>query len=270
MISRDTDSHQRPMIFAGNWKMNHTPGEALAYFAELQGFLAEMKKAPTDPSRPHMRVICPPAYCLSPQIQQAAAHCHVELGSQNIHWDTKGAFTGELSGSAMHDMGIRWTLIGHSERRQFFGETDETATRRLKQALQLGFNIIYCIGETLAEREASKTKDVLSRQLQPILKVLRENTPQPATKFSIAYEPVWAIGTGKTATAAQAQEAHHFIRGTLMELWNRNQADLTALLYGGSVTPENVKELLAQTDVDGVLAGGASLKAESFAKILTA
>ena len=258
---------QRPVIFAGNWKMNLSPGEAIAYFGEMPEYLRAAL-----PSH-HKRVIFPVAYCLGSHVQQAANPFHFELGAQNIHYEEKGAFTGELSGVGLKHLGIHWALIGHSERRQYFGETDETAGRRLGRALALGFNVIYCIGEKLEDREAGRTESVLARQLGAFEAILKtaEGTAalaNPDQIVALAYEPVWAIGTGRTATAAQAQQAHAFIRQFLQPRLGSTVSEKTPVLYGGSVTPENAKELLGQPDVDGVLVGGASLKPDGFVKIL--
>jgi triosephosphate isomerase len=271
----------RRNVLAGNWKMHFSPGEAVAYFSDLGDRLAHRAPVPSE-----RRVIFPVAYCLTPPVAKAAARPHIELGGQNIHWEEKGAFTGELSGIGLRDLGVRWCLIAHSERRQYFAETDETAAKRLSRALTLGFNIIYCIGERLEEREAGQTELVLARQLKPFAHALTtwaqnngdnaallNSIDDPtAPTLSIAYEPVWAIGTGKTATTEQAEQAHRFIRKELDTLLEKGPlkgaADSLPLLYGGSVTAENCSALMAQPNVDGVLVGGASLKPEVFATIL--
>lgn len=255
----------RSRVLAGNWKMNMSPGEAIAYFADLSHHLGP--QGASDPDV--LRVIFPVAYCLGQHVQEAAAQAHIQLGAQNVHWEEKGAFTGELSCVGLKHVGIQWVLIGHSERRQYFGETNETAQRRLSTALSQGMNVIFCIGETLAQREAGKTEEVLAEQLVGFLQCLKTAMPhQPMQTISLAYEPVWAIGTGKTATTSQAQEAHAFIRKEISKVLGEQVASTLPLLYGGSVTPENARELLNLPDVDGVLVGGASLKPEGFAKIL--
>jgi triosephosphate isomerase len=251
----------RTWVLAGNWKMNFGPREALDYFSSLERELKSIGPATR-------RVIFVPAYALGNEVQAAAKRTAVDLGAQNVHWEEKGAFTGELSGSALKDIGINWVLIAHSERRQYFAETDETAAKRLSRAITLGLNVVYCIGERLEERENGKTEAVLSRQLGPFCKILKEQPPKPGQIVSIAYEPVWAIGTGKTATTEQAQEAHAHIRKVLTDHIDVQVAEKLSVLYGGSVTPENVSALINQPDVDGVLVGGASLKPDGFAQIL--
>ncbi|MBI3542683.1 MAG: triose-phosphate isomerase [Deltaproteobacteria bacterium] len=260
----------RARILAGNWKMHLAPGEALEYFGSLDKSLA------SQPLNPGVRrVIFPPAYCLGADVQRAAASAKVELGAQNVHWEEKGAFTGELAAPALLNIGIRWALVGHSERRQYFGETDETAAKRFKRAATSGMNVMYCIGERLTEREAGQTYDVLTRQLTPFLGVLRELLDKPGTQWPdtelwcLAYEPVWAIGTGKTATNVEAEDAHKHIRKVVWDQLGMQVAQKISILYGGSVTPENVSGLMTQPNVDGALVGGASLKPDGFAKILS-
>jgi triosephosphate isomerase len=265
----------RRIIIAGNWKMNQSPGEAVAYFHDLH----EAMQATVGNNRAQpwvKRVIFPVAYCLQPHVFEAAASCHTALGAQNVHWEDKGAFTGELSAVGLRHVGAHWCLIGHSERRQFFGETDQTAAKRLATALRHKLHVIYCIGEMLPEREAGKTNEVLAHQLAAAADVLKSvdhthvNDPADETKptVAIAYEPVWAIGTGKTATPVQAEEAHSFIREELGRLGLTALAAQMPLLYGGSVTPDNARALMSQPNVDGVLVGGASLKADGFLKII--
>jgi triosephosphate isomerase len=257
----------RTKIIAGNWKMNFGPQDAVKYFAGLKAASAKAGGSNAAVNANVKRVIFPVAYALGSEVQNAARECGFDIGAQNIHWEEKGAFTGELSGAILKSIGISWVLIGHSERRQYFGETDETAARRFQRAAALGLNIIYCIGEKLEERESGKTEAVLSRQLTALAGVLKDTNQAPGVVWSIAYEPVWAIGTGKTATTEQAESAHRFIRATIAALTSRKYENVP-ILYGGSVTPDNARELLAQADVDGVLVGGASLKPEGFAQIL--
>jgi len=185
----------------------------------------------------------------------------VKLAAQNMFYEEKGAFTGEIAPAMLTDIGCEYVIIGHSERRIIFGETDEVINRKVRAARNFGLDVIFCIGETLAEREAGKTFDVLKRQLQAGLKDML------CDGLVVAYEPVWAIGTGKTATTAEAQEAHEFIRATLTDIYGNASTGLR-ILYGGSVTPENIAALMACPDVDGALVGGASLKPDSFAKIV--
>ena len=259
----------RLRILAGNWKMNLGPAEAVEYFSAIKRELGGLTPQPNA-----RWVIFPPAYALGKDVQGAAKQAHVELGAQNVHSEEKGAFTGELSGSVLKTIGIDWVLIGHSERRQYFNETDETAAARFKRAAGLGFNVVYCIGERLNEREANQTEAVLTRQLGPFIEALREQLTKPLcpwpknVAWSIAYEPVWAIGTGKTATNEQAEQAHRHIRKTIWDALGMETAQHLPLLYGGSVTPENAKGLLTQPNIDGVLVGGASIKPDSFARIL--
>ncbi len=259
----------RARILAGNWKMNLTPNEAVEYFGALGKSLQGHARKPSV-----FRVIFPPAYDLGAEVQRAATACDVELGAQNVHWEDKGAFTAEISPTALLAMGIPWALVGHSERRQFFAETDQTAASRFKRAANAGLNVMYCIGERLQEREAGQTQAVLHRQLLPFLEVLKELLAKPGdawpTKlmWCLAYEPVWAIGTGKTATNAEAEEAHRYIRQVIWDQLGMDVAQKISILYGGSVTPENVSGLMQQPNVDGVLVGGASLKPEGFARIL--
>lgn len=262
----------RTRILAGNWKMNHGPIEAIEYFSAIERELSKLALALPKPNS--RRVIFPPAHALSREIQQAAAKTRTELGAQNVHWEEKGAFTGELSGSSLKSMGIQWALIAHSERRQYFGETDETAAKRFNRAADLGLNVVYCIGERLQEREAGQTEQVLTAQLLPFIDVLRQQLQKPHCPWPenlvwcLAYEPVWAIGTGKTATNEQAEQAHQHIRKVVSEKLGQEVGAKISILYGGSVTADNAQALLSQTNIDGVLVGGASLKPDSFARIL--
>jgi triosephosphate isomerase len=187
---------------------------------------------------------------------------NVILSSQNVFYEEKGAYTGEIAPLMLKDIGCQYAIIGHSERRQYFGETDETVNKRIKAALAAGLKVIFCIGEMLEQREAGKTNDVLSEQLTGGLKEIGLDD------IVIAYEPVWAIGTGVTATPEQAQETHKFIRGKLAGMYDADTADKVRVLYGGSVKPENVRELMGCPDIDGALVGGASLKPDSFEKLV--
>lgn len=217
------------------------------------------------------RAGCEVAVCVPFTDLDAAAKAlkgsEIRLGAQNCHWEPSGAYTGEISVPMLREIGCEFVIIGHSERRQYFGETDETANRRLRAALLGGLRVIYCVGETLSEREEGKTTDVISRQVTEGLREI------PAERFQdvvIAYEPVWAIGTGKTASAEEAGEVCAFIRGLLTGLWSEEAAYGTTILYGGSMNPKNAAELLSQYDIDGGLIGGASLKAADFAAIVEA
>jgi len=190
---------------------------------------------------------------------------NIDLGAQNCYWQDEGAFTGEVSCKMIKDAGAKYVIIGHSERRQFFAETNETVNKKIKAALKNGLTPIVCVGESLSEREADKTFDVLTEQLTNSLKDI---TPDEMLKMVIAYEPVWAIGTGKTASPAQAQEVHKFIRDLLAKLFRTETANEVRIQYGGSVKPENITELMKQPDIDGALVGGASLANDSFAAIV--
>jgi len=242
---------RRP-IMAGNWKMNKNIIEAVDLANKLKTALADV----TDKEI----VICPPFVCLQ-AVSDALSNSEMAVGAQNIYWEDSGAFTGEISCPMIKSAGCTYVIIGHSERRQFFGETDETVNKKLKAALNHYLIPIVCVGETLEEREKNLTFKVIERQINNGLKEIAENDLQ---KIVIAYEPVWAIGTGKTATPDQAQEVHAFIRGLLP----KSAAQDIRILYGGSVKPDNTKELMSKPDIDGGLVGGASLKAEDFTKIV--
>ncbi len=209
-------------------------------------------------------VVCPPFISLH-AVKEMLAGSRIGLGAQNVYWEKSGAFTGEVSAPMLKSVGCTYVIIGHSERRTYFGETDETVNKRIFAALSEGLKPIVCIGETLEEREAGKTFEVIKRQVEGGLANL--SVEQMATVV-IAYEPVWAIGTGKTATPAQAQEVHAFIRKLLNDIFGQTTAEATRIQYGGSVKPDNAAELMAQPDIDGALVGGASLKVDSFEKII--
>jgi triosephosphate isomerase len=232
------------MLIAGNWKLFKGPAEAAAFCNELRD--ADLGDVDV--------VVCPPYVSLSAAVQ-ALAGTDIAVAAQNVHWADDGAFTGEISAPMLLELGVYGTIVGHSERRQFFGETDDTVARRMVAALEHGLQVIACVGELEAEREAGETEAVLRRQVEAIAAVLPE-----ADGVVLAYEPVWAIGTGKTATPEIAQEAHAFIKSIV---------DLP-VLYGGSVKPDNAAELLSQPDIDGALVGGASLDPASFAAICRA
>lgn len=209
-------------------------------------------------------VICPP-YTLLAYLSDAIETSNIALGAQDCYWQEEGAFTGEISCKMLKDAGCEFVIIGHSERRQYFGETNESVNKKIKAALTAGLLPIVCVGETLAEREADRTFDVLTDHVQNGLKAM---TAEEMEKVVIAYEPVWAIGTGKTATPAQAQEVHKFIRELLAKLFGKETASGVRIQYGGSVKPENIAELMKQPDIDGALVGGASLNIESFSTIV--
>lgn len=246
---------RRPFI-AGNWKMNKTVGEALELVRGLKATLQGVKDVEV--------AVAPPFTALYPVAQELKGSS-IFLAGQNLFWEEKGAFTGEVSPVMLKEVGCQYVIIGHSERRQYFGETDETANRRIHAALQFGLKVIFCIGETLQEREGGVTFSIVERQLE---KGLTGVDTLKMEGIVIAYEPVWAIGTGRTATPEQAEEVHQFIRNKLEKLYSKSVSDNIRIQYGGSVTPENINGLMAQPDIDGALVGGASLKVESFSRIV--
>ncbi len=243
---------ERKPFIAGNWKMNMTAASGAKLIDELKPLV---KDADCDVA------LCVPAI-LIPAMAEAAKGSNIAIGAQNMHWEAKGAFTGEISADMLKEYGVKYVIIGHSERRQYFGETDETVNKRTKAVLAAGMTPIMCIGETLSEREGGITEDVLSRQLEKDLEGVED-----VTKVVIAYEPVWAIGTGRTATDEQAQETIAFIRKKIGELFCPKCAEKVIIQYGGSMNAGNCKGLMAQPDIDGGLIGGASLKCD-FAKIV--
>jgi triosephosphate isomerase len=245
---------RKPMI-AGNWKLHKTLAESSALVAEL---------IPAVANNPNVEIVVAPVYTALGKVAETISGSNIKLAAQNCYPEPQGAYTGEVSPPLLKDVGCHYVIIGHSERRQLFGETDELINSKAHALAETGLGIIFCIGETLEERETDRMFDVLRRQLRLGLKNLS------ATQMSdvvVAYEPVWAIGTGKTASDEQAQEAHAFIRALLTELYDEQTANATRILYGGSVKPDNVDNLMSQPDVDGALVGGASLKAEDFARI---
>lgn len=248
---------RRPII-AGNWKCHKTPREAAALAKEIRQAVQAIEGVEI--------VVCPPFVAI-PAVAGALSQSSIGLGAQDVFWEAQGAFTGEVAASMLVDAGCGYCIVGHSERRQYFHETDETVNRKLLALLTPSITPIVCIGETLGEREAGKTFEVVGRQLEG---ALRGVTAAQAKRIVLAYEPVWAIGTGRNATPAQAQEAHAFIRERLGGLWGRDVAQAIRIQYGGSVNADNAPELLQQADIDGALVGGASLKAESFAAIVKA
>ena len=241
---------------AGNWKMYKTPAETTAFFEKFRPLVEKSEHCEV--------VICPPFTDLAAAVA-AVQGSNIRIGSQNIAWAKEGAFTGEISGPMINAAGATYTLVGHSERRQYFGETDETVLKRTQAALEFGLTPIVCVGERLEERESGNTEAVLTAQF---LKGIAGLTEQQFAKIVIAYEPVWAIGTGKTATPEIAADAHRAIRGQVQAKFGKAAADATRILYGGSVKPDNVKTLMAQPEIDGVLVGGAALDAVGFASIV--
>jgi triosephosphate isomerase len=241
---------------AGNWKMYKTVSETSAFFEKFRPLV--------EKTRDREIVVCPTFINLQAAIE-ATKGTQVEIGAQNIYWAKEGAFTGEISGPMLTAIGVKWVLLGHSERRQYFGETDETLLKRIQAALEVGLSPIVCVGEKLEEREGGQTNEVLRRQFEVGISAL---TAEQFAKIVIAYEPVWAIGTGKTATPEIAQEAHGYIRSLAKAKYGEEAASKLRILYGGSVKPDNTKTLMSQPDLDGVLVGGASLDPSSFAAIV--
>lgn len=248
----------RKTIIAGNWKMYKTITEAIELANGLKRELFKLDSEKID------TVLCPPFTALS-EVSEVIADSDIKLGAQDCFWLDEGAFTGEVSCKMLKDAGCQFVIIGHSERRQYFSETNESVNKKIKAALIYGLTPIVCVGERLEEREAGKTFDILTDHVK---NGLGDLAIEEALKIVIAYEPVWAIGTGKTATPLQAQEAQKFIRDLLIKMYNKDAADEIRIQYGGSVKPENIVELMQQPDVDGALVGGASLTVESFSEIV--
>lgn len=247
----------RKAVIAGNWKMNKTPEEAKTLINEIKPLVAD---AGCDV------IACVPYVDLS-VVLEAAKGSNIKVGAENCHWEEKGAFTGEISAQMLKSMNVEYVIIGHSERRQYFGETDVTVNKRVKAALAGGLKVILCVGERLEQREQGVTVELVAMQTKIALGGV---SAEDMKNVIIAYEPVWAIGTGKTATAEQANEVNHAIRETIAQLYGKAVADATVVQYGGSMNAGNAEELLAQPDVDGGLIGGASLKPNDFAVIVKA
>jgi len=247
----------RRKFVCGNWKMHKTIAEAVQLVRELRD----------RPGKSGAEVAVAPPYTALAAVKQALQGSAIQLFAQDCHHEKQGAFTGEVSATMLKDAGCDGVIVGHSERRQYFGETDESVAKKVRAALAESLHPIVCVGETLQEREAGKTWEVVSRQVRGGLAGLDAGSLQ---RITLAYEPVWAIGTGRTATTAQAQEVHAQIRGLLRELGGAQVADAVRIQYGGSVKPDNAKDLLSQPDIDGALVGGASLKANDFAAIVAA
>ena len=246
---------RRPVI-AGNWKLNKTVSEAIELVNSLKRELIDIQET---------EIIVCPVYTALSDVSDLLVDSNISLGAQNVYWESSGAFTGEVSSAMLKDAGCEYVIIGHSERRKYFNESDQTVNKRIKAAQQSELIPIFCVGETLEEREADKTIDVVKRQLAGGLEGLEK---EALLNLIIAYEPVWAIGTGKTATPGQAQEVHSFIRNWLVENCSEEVAENLRILYGGSVKSANIKELMQQGDIDGALVGGASLDSSSFAELV--
>jgi triosephosphate isomerase len=246
----------RKKMLAANWKMNKTPDETRGFFRDFLPLVAGHDRDEI--------VVCPPYTDVDAAIA-AAKGSNVAIGVQNVHWKAEGAFTGEISAPMLLSLGVTHVIVGHSERRQYFGETDDTVNLRLKTALEAGLTAICCVGEVLEEREAGLCDDVLRRQC---VRAFHAISARKAAKLVIAYEPVWAIGTGRTATPEIAAEAHAVIRREAAEVFGEEFAAKLRILYGGSVKPDNAAQLMAQEEIDGALVGGASLDPKSFAGIV--
>jgi triosephosphate isomerase len=246
----------RKKIIAGNWKMNKTIPEAMDLIQKLIPLVKKVVDVEI--------VVCPPFVCLS-DVSRLLKNTNICLGAQDLHWEKKGAFTGKISGSMLKSAGADYVIIGHSEQRTYFGETNESVNKKLLSALTEGLKPIVCVGETLQERESNKTESIVRSHIEGAFKGLSKIQAQQCV---IAYEPVWAIGTGKTATDDQAQEVHAYIRSLLRDLYDGELAQSVRIQYGGSMKPENAKSLMSREDIDGGLIGGASLEAEAFYKIV--
>jgi triosephosphate isomerase len=251
-----TSPRRKPLV-AGNWKMHRTGPEALELIQQLKdGYTAGRAEV----------MVAPPFTALE-AVSRALETSEIALGAQNVHWEAQGAFTGEISAGMLKALGCAYVIVGHSERRQLFGETDSSVSKKARAVLHAGMRPLVCIGETLAERDAGRTLQVVATQLQGSLAGV---AVEEMTHVVLAYEPVWAIGTGRNATPAQAQEVHAHVREQLVRLFGRPVGESIRILYGGSVKADNAAELLGQADVDGALVGGASLKAQEFLAIVAA
>lgn len=248
----------RTLLIAGNWKMNHGPADARAFFTDF----ARLTSAVSGGTEV---LLCTPAISLTTAIDAARRVQGVQIGAQNVHFEDNGAFTGEISTAMLREVGCKYVIIGHSERREYFGETDEIVGRKMKKALADKMAPILCVGEVLAERKKGEQNQVVERQL---LAALKDVGADEARALVIAYEPVWAIGTGETASPEQAQEMHAYIREILTSRFGSETASRMRILYGGSMKPDNAEDLLSKADVDGGLIGGASLKADVFHAIV--
>lgn len=248
----------RNTVIAGNWKMNMTPSQTTALINEMKTII---------PAEPACKVVlCVPFVDIAAAVE-AAKGSVIEIGAENVHFEPKGAYTGEISADMLVECGVKYVIVGHSERRQYFGETDVTVNKRAKAAIAAGMTAVICVGETLTEREQGITAETVSRQTKVALLDVEKNQ---LDKVIIAYEPVWAIGTGKTATAEQADEVCGIIRGVIAEKYGKDAGEAMTVQYGGSMNAKNAEELLSKVNVDGGLIGGASLKAPDFATIVKA
>jgi triosephosphate isomerase len=247
----------RTPLFAGNWKMFKTVHEAVAFAKEFKGAVKDVIG---------VDIVLAPPFTAVHAVAEAVRASNIAVAAQDVYWEREGAFTGEVSAAMVREAGAEYVIVGHSERRRLFGETDVMVNRKLIAAIAADLTPIVCVGETLEEREGSRTFTVIDRQLKD---GLDGTTPEQVADLVIAYEPVWAIGTGRNATAAQAQEVHAHIRGRLRQWFGADTAERCRILYGGSVKPDNIAELTREADVDGALVGGASLEVKSFGEIVT-
>ena len=245
----------RRKVIAGNWKMNMLPNEAINFITEL---------APLVKDTQNEVILCVPYTDLFYALLHVQG-TNIKIGAQNMHWETSGAYTGEVSAQMLKSIGVEYVIIGHSERRQYFAETDETVNKKIKKALETGLKPILCVGETLEQRETGITEQIITNQVE---KAFNEISADDLDKIIIAYEPIWAIGTGKTATKEDANNTIMQIRKKVAEMYGQNEANRVIIQYGGSVKSSNAKELFEMSDIDGGLVGGASLKAEEFSKIV--
>ena len=245
----------RKRVIAGNWKMNMLPNEAISFIEQLSNKVADAKEE---------IVLCVPYTDLFYSLL-TAQNTNIKIGAQNMHWEENGAYTGEVSGPMLKSIGVQYVIIGHSERRQYFAETDDTVNKKVKSAFKYGLKPIVCVGETLEQREAGNTKEIITKQTQLALDGLNANEIENTI---IAYEPIWAIGTGKTATSEDANNSIKEIRNKIKEIYGEEISEKVIILYGGSVKASNAKELFMTSDIDGALVGGASLNVEEFTKII--
>ena len=245
----------RKKVIAGNWKMNMLPNEAMAFIESISPLVKDTK---------HEVILCVPYTDLFYSLLTAQG-TNIKIGAQNMHWEEKGAYTGEVSGKMLKSIGVEYVIIGHSERRQYFAETDETVNKKVKAAFENELKPIVCVGESLEQKEDGKTEHVITEQTQKALEGL---TTEQVKNTIIAYEPIWAIGTGKTATSEDANNSIKSIRNKISQIYGSNVAEEVIIQYGGSVKPSNAKELFETSDIDGALIGGASLKVEDFEKII--
>ncbi|MBC8591446.1 triose-phosphate isomerase [Lachnospiraceae bacterium NSJ-29] len=245
----------RKPIIAGNWKMNKTIKEALQLVEEIKSFNLDKKVE---------AVVCVPFIAIK-DVKKSLESTDIKLGAQNMHWEENGAFTGEISPLMLKELGVDYVILGHSERRQYFNETDETVNKKMKSALEHNLKPILCVGETLQEKETGKEKEIVKAQ---ITKAFQGINKEEIKNIVIAYEPIWAIGTGKTASADDANEMIGFIRNAIEEIYGKEAKKSIRIQYGGSVKPDNIAELMSKTEVDGALVGGASLKADDFQRLV--